>query len=87
MLVLTCDDLGVSYSSNSAIYDSLRTGVASSAGLVVPGPWARRRPHSYRGEDVGAHLTLNAEYDLTAGHRSPTPRRYWTGTGASLGHW
>jgi predicted glycoside hydrolase/deacetylase ChbG (UPF0249 family) len=64
LLIVTCDDLGVSYASNSAIYDALRTGVATSAGLVVPGPWAREAAASYRGEDVGAHLTLNAEYDL-----------------------
>jgi hypothetical protein len=64
LLVLTCDDLGVSFATNSAIYDALRTGAASSAGLVVPGPWAREAAASYRGEDVGAHLTLNAEYDL-----------------------
>ncbi len=64
LLIVSCDDLGVSYASNSAIYDSLRTGAATSAGLVVPGPWAREAAASYRGEDVGAHLTVNAEYDL-----------------------
>jgi predicted glycoside hydrolase/deacetylase ChbG (UPF0249 family) len=64
LLIVTCDDLGISYASNSAIYDALRTGVATSGGLVVPGPWAREAAASYRGEDVGAHLTLNAEYDL-----------------------
>ncbi len=64
LLIVTCDDLGVSYASNTAVYDALRTGLATSAGLVVPGPWAREAAASYRGEDVGAHLTLNAEYDL-----------------------
>jgi chitin disaccharide deacetylase len=64
LLIITGDDLGVSYATNSAVYDALRTGVASSAGLVVPAPWAREAAASYRGEDVGAHLTLNAEYDL-----------------------
>lgn len=64
LLIITADDLGVSYATNSAVYESLRTGVATSAGLVVPGPWAREAAASYRGEDVGAHLTLNAEYDL-----------------------
>jgi chitin disaccharide deacetylase len=64
LLIITCDDLGVSYATNSAVYSSLRRGVATSAGLVVPGPWAREAAASYRGEDVGAHLTLNSEYDL-----------------------
>ncbi|HTW06019.1 MAG TPA: ChbG/HpnK family deacetylase [Acidimicrobiales bacterium] len=64
LLIVTGDDLGVSFATNSAIYGSLRGGVATSAGLVVPGPWAREAASSYRGEDVGVHLTLNAEYDL-----------------------
>jgi predicted glycoside hydrolase/deacetylase ChbG (UPF0249 family) len=64
LLLVTCDDLGVSYATNSGVFDALRTGVATSAGLVVPGPWSREAAASYRGEDVGAHLTLNAEYDL-----------------------
>jgi predicted glycoside hydrolase/deacetylase ChbG (UPF0249 family) len=64
LLIITCDDLGVSYATNSAVYEALRTGIATSAGLVVPGPWARQAAASYRGEDVGAHLTLNAEYNL-----------------------
>jgi len=64
LLIITCDDLGMSYAVNSAVYESVRTGVATSAGLVVPGPWAREAAASYRGEDIGAHLTLNSEYDL-----------------------
>jgi len=64
LLLVTCDDLGVSYATNAGVYDSLRTGIATSAGLVVPGPWAREAAASYRGEDIGAHLTLNSEYDL-----------------------
>jgi predicted glycoside hydrolase/deacetylase ChbG (UPF0249 family) len=64
LLIITCDDLGVSFGTNAAVYEALRRGSATSAGLVVPGPWARQAAASYRGEDVGAHLTLNAEYDL-----------------------
>jgi len=64
LLIVTCDELGVSYASNSGVYSALREGVAKDAGLVVPGPWAREAAARYRGEDVGVHLTLNAEYDL-----------------------
>jgi predicted glycoside hydrolase/deacetylase ChbG (UPF0249 family) len=64
VLIITCDDLGVSFASNSGVYSSLREGLAKDAGLVVPGPWAREAAARYRGEDVGVHLTLNAEYDL-----------------------
>jgi hypothetical protein len=31
---------------------------------MVPCPWAREAAARYRGEDVGVHLTLNAEHDL-----------------------
>jgi chitin disaccharide deacetylase len=64
VLIITCDDLGVSFASNSGVYSALREGMAKDAGLVVPGPWAREAAARYRGEDVGVHLTLNAEYDL-----------------------
>ena len=40
------------------------TASATSATLMVPCPWAREAAARYRGEDVGVHLTLNAEYDL-----------------------
>ena len=40
---------------------ALREGLATSASLMVPCPWARDAAAEYRGEDVGVHLTLNAE--------------------------
>jgi chitin disaccharide deacetylase len=64
VLIVTCDELGVSFASNSGVYSALREGMAKDAGLVVPGPWAREAAARYRGEDVGVHLTVNAEYDL-----------------------
>ena len=45
------------------MYDALREGVATSATLMVPCPWARDAAAMYRGEDVGVHLTLNSEWD------------------------
>ncbi len=64
LLVVNCDDLGSSQAANSAVYDALRNGAATSASLMVPCPWARGAAAEYRGEDVGVHLTLNAEWDL-----------------------
>jgi len=63
LLILNCDDLGSSHSANVGVYESLRDGLATSASLMVPCPWARDAAAGYRGEDVGVHLTLNAEYD------------------------
>lgn len=64
LLIVTCDDLGSSHAANVGVYEALRTGVATSASLMVPCPWAREASARYRGEDVGVHLTLNAEYEL-----------------------
>lgn len=64
LLILNCDDLGSSHAANVGIYSALRDGLATSATLMVPAPWSREAAARYRGEDVGVHLTLNAEYDL-----------------------
>ena len=64
LLIVACDDLGLSHASNVGVYEALRGGMATTGGLMVPCPWAREAAASYRGEDVGVHLTLNAEYDL-----------------------
>jgi len=64
LLIVNCDDLGSSHAANLGCYDSLRNGVATSSTLMVPCPWAREAAARYQGEDVGVHLTLNAEWDL-----------------------
>ncbi|MGH9000392.1 MAG: polysaccharide deacetylase family protein, partial [Acidimicrobiia bacterium] len=63
LVILNADDLGLTRSANVGVYDALRHGLARSASLVVPAPWARDAAAGYRGEDVGVHLTLNAEWD------------------------
>jgi len=64
LLILNCDDLGMCHSANEGVYESLRDGLATSSSLMVPCPWAREAAARYRGEDVGVHLTLNAEFEL-----------------------
>ena len=63
LLIVNCDDLGSTRAANLAVYEALRHGVATSASLMVPCPWSRDAAALYRGEDVGVHLTLNAELD------------------------
>lgn len=63
LLIVNCDDLGSTHAANVGTYESLRDGLATSASLMVPCPWARDAAARYRGEDVGVHLTLNAELD------------------------
>jgi predicted glycoside hydrolase/deacetylase ChbG (UPF0249 family) len=64
LLIVNCDDLGFCHAANVGVYESLHSGLATSASLMVPCPWARGAAASYRGEDVGVHLTVNAEHDL-----------------------
>jgi predicted glycoside hydrolase/deacetylase ChbG (UPF0249 family) len=64
LLILTCDDLGFCHAANVGVYQALRDGLGTSASLMVPCPWARGAAAGYRGDDVGVHLTVNAEFDL-----------------------
>jgi predicted glycoside hydrolase/deacetylase ChbG (UPF0249 family) len=63
LLIVNCDDLGSSRSANVGVYDALRNGLATSASMMTPCPWARDAAAQYRGEDIGVHLTLNSEWD------------------------
>lgn len=63
VVIVNCDGLGLSQATNTGVYESLRDGLATSATLMVPAPWSREAASRYRGEDVGVHLTLNAEHD------------------------
>jgi hypothetical protein len=64
VVIVNCDDLGSSHAANVGVYEAVRDGMATSASLMVPCPWAREAAARYRGEDVGVHLTLNAEHEL-----------------------
>jgi len=62
LLIVNCDDLGSSHSANVATYRAMVYGVATSATLMVPCPWAREAADMFRGFPVGVHLTLTSEY-------------------------
>jgi len=63
-LIVNADDLGFCHSANVGVYECLRSGTVTSASLMVPCPWSRAAAARYRGEDIGVHLTLNAEHEL-----------------------
>jgi chitin disaccharide deacetylase len=63
ILILSADLLGSCHAANEGVYASLRAGLATTGSLMVPCAWARHAAASYRGEDVGVHLTLNAELE------------------------
>ena len=62
LLVVNCDDLGVSHAANVATFDAMVDGVATSATLMVPCPHAREAAAMFDGLAVGVHLTLTSEY-------------------------
>lgn len=62
LVILSCDDLGSCHAANMGVYSALREGVATCASVMIPAPWSRHAALMYRGEDVGVHLTLNAEH-------------------------
>ncbi len=64
LVVVNADDLGSCHSANVGVFDCLGRGTVTSASLMVPCPWAREASSRYRGEDVGVHLTLTAEFEL-----------------------
>lgn len=64
LVILVCDGLGSSNAANLGIHTAMTTGIATSAGLQVPCPWARGAAAQHHGEDVGVTLTLNAEHDI-----------------------
>ncbi len=64
LLIINCDDLGSSHAANVAIVAALRRGIATSATLMVPCPWAFEAAQMTRVYDIGIHLTLTSEYPL-----------------------
>lgn len=62
LLIVSCDDLGMCRAANQACCRALRDGVATAASLMTPCPLARQAADDCRGEDIGVHLTLNAEF-------------------------
>jgi predicted glycoside hydrolase/deacetylase ChbG (UPF0249 family) len=64
LLILNCAELGFCHAASTGVYGALRDGLATSASLLVPAPWAREAASRFRGDDVGVCLTLNAEHDL-----------------------
>ncbi len=64
LAIVICDGLGSSNAANRGVVSALRDGVATSAGLQVPCPWARGAAADHQGEDVGVALTVNAEYEV-----------------------
>ncbi|HUD69778.1 MAG TPA: ChbG/HpnK family deacetylase [Acidimicrobiales bacterium] len=59
-LIVTADDFGLCHAATEGVLDALGRGAATSAGLVVPAPWALEAASRAGGHDVGVHLALTA---------------------------
>lgn len=66
ILIVNCDDVGSSHSANVAAFRAMTYGIATSASLMVPCPWAAEAARMFEGLPVGVHLTLTSEH---AGYR------------------
>ncbi|MBV9331164.1 MAG: polysaccharide deacetylase family protein [Alphaproteobacteria bacterium] len=64
LLIINCDDFGSSHSANLAIKEAIQRGIATSATLMVPCPWALEAVSLSSGFAVGIHLTLTSEYPV-----------------------
>lgn len=62
LLIINCDDLGVSHSANLATFRAMTNGIATSASLMVPCPCARDAARMLQGFPIGVHLTVTSEY-------------------------
>lgn len=62
LLIVNCDDFGSSHAANLAIMRAMTQGLATSASLMVPCPWAREAARMAAGLPIGIHLTLTSEY-------------------------
>jgi chitin disaccharide deacetylase len=64
LVIMSCDDLGSCHGATVGVYQAIRDGMATCASIMMPAPWARYAADMYRGEDIGVHLTLNAEHPV-----------------------
>lgn len=62
LVIISCDDLGSCHGATVGVYKALREGIATCASIMMPAPWAQFAAAEYKGEDIGVHLTLNAEH-------------------------
>ena len=64
LVILSCDDLGSCHAANIGVFAALHDGAATCASIMVPAPWASYAARMARpSDDIGVHLTLNAEHE------------------------
>ncbi|MEZ5165213.1 MAG: ChbG/HpnK family deacetylase [Acidimicrobiales bacterium] len=62
LLILSADQLGSTHAATAGGYAALPRA-ATTATVMMPGPWSRYAADHHGGADIGIHLTLNAQLD------------------------
>jgi len=63
LLILSADQLGSTHAATAGGFTALREGLATTATVMMPGPWSRYAADRHDGADIGIHLTLNSQLD------------------------
>ncbi|MDW3219217.1 MAG: ChbG/HpnK family deacetylase [Acidimicrobiales bacterium] len=63
LLILSADLLGSTHAATAGGFTALREGMATTATVMMPGPWSRYAADRDEGADIGVHLTLNSQLD------------------------
>ncbi len=66
VVIIHADDIGMCQASTAAFPDLYAAGIVSSGSVMVPCPWfleAARFAREHPQADLGAHLTLNSEWE------------------------
>jgi predicted glycoside hydrolase/deacetylase ChbG (UPF0249 family) len=66
VLIIHCDDAGMSLASNRGAMEALDFGLVTSASVMMPCPWVpgfAKYVKDHPDVDVGLHLTMTSEYD------------------------
>jgi predicted glycoside hydrolase/deacetylase ChbG (UPF0249 family) len=66
ILIIHCDDAGMSLASNQGAMEALDFGLVTSSSVMMPCPWVpgfAKYVKDHPDLDIGLHLTLTSEYD------------------------
>lgn len=64
LLIISADQLGSTHAATAGGLSAMREGAATTGTVMVPGPWSRHAvDRATADDDLGVHLTLNAELD------------------------